>query len=208
MERALLHLLSIKAGSSVHREALIEALWPEADRDAGLHRLQVAVSSLRRLLSGGGMDGTQFLARHGDSYRLALPEGSVADILDLERAMQRSIVARAAGDSEAEQAALVAVMDSYAGPLLPADGPAEWVVGPRAEYQSMYTEAASRLAALHLQADDPQAAAEAARAGLAVDRYRDELWKLRIEASERAGNHAEAGQARRAYEAVLEEMGV
>ena len=51
MERALLHLLAARAGEQVHREALIEALWPEADPDAGLHRLQVAISSLRRLLA-------------------------------------------------------------------------------------------------------------------------------------------------------------
>jgi DNA-binding SARP family transcriptional activator len=72
----------------------------------------------------------------------------------------------------------------------------------------MYVEAGCRLAALHLQADDAQTSAEIARAALKVDRYRDELWKLLIEAAERAGNHAEAGQARRSYEAVLEELGV
>jgi hypothetical protein len=64
------------------------------------------------------------------------------------------------------------------------------------------------MASLLLEYDDPQASAETARAGLAVDRYRDDLWKLLIEASDRAGNHAEAGQARRAYEEVLEELGV
>ncbi len=51
MERALLHLLCMRAGEQIHREALIEALWPEAERDAGLHRLQVAISSLRRLVA-------------------------------------------------------------------------------------------------------------------------------------------------------------
>ncbi len=56
MERALLHLLAMRAGEQVHREALVEALWPEAERDAGLHRLQVAISSLRRLLATDNTD--------------------------------------------------------------------------------------------------------------------------------------------------------
>ena len=63
MERALLHLLSLRVGEAVHREALIETLWPDADPEAGLHRLQVAVSSLRRLLAGAGVDGQEVLAR-------------------------------------------------------------------------------------------------------------------------------------------------
>jgi DNA-binding SARP family transcriptional activator len=202
MERALLHILAIGGGKPFHREELIEALWPEADRDAGLHRLQVAVSSLRKLL------GADLVARDGDSYRLRLPERSDVDLWAFQAGMQRASAARAGGDTATEEEALVAVTDVYRGPLLPGDGPAEWVVGERSLLQSNYIETSARLAALRLQRDDPQAAAEAARSGLAVDRYRDELWKLLIEAAERAGNHAEAGQARKAYEAVLDELGV
>ena len=208
MERALLHVLSINPGECVHREALIEALWPDADGDAGVHRLQVAVSSLRRLLSSGGVDGTQILTRDGDAYRLALPEGSDVDLRNLERAMRQAATARGAGDTDTEEEALVTAMASYGGPLMPADGPADWVVGPRRQVQATVAEAAARLAALRLDRDDLQGAAEAARAGVEVDRYRDELWKLLIVASERAGHHAEAGAARLAYEAVLDELGV
>jgi DNA-binding SARP family transcriptional activator len=202
MERALLHLLAMRAGEPVHREALIEALWPEADPEAGLHRLQVAVSALRRLL------GADLIARDGDSYRLRLPKGADVDLWSFQVGMQAASAARAAGDNPSEETALAAAVDAYKGSLLPGDGPAEWVVGKRSALQGNFIEASARLATLRLQRDDPQAAAEVARAGLAVDRYRDELWKLLIEASERAGNHAEAGQARKAYEAVLEELGV
>ncbi len=208
MERALLHVLAINPGERVHREALIEALWPEADGDAGLHRLQVAVSSLRRLLSASGADGSQILTRDGDSYRLALPAGSDVDVRNLDHAMRRATTARGAGDTAAEEEALTAALASYGGPLMPGDGPADWVIEPRRQIQATVAEAAARLATLRLDRDDLQGAAESARAGLAVDRYRDELWKLLIVAAERAGHHAEAGSARRAYEAVLEELGV
>jgi DNA-binding SARP family transcriptional activator len=122
--------------------------------------------------------------------------------------MQKAQLARAAGDTAAEESALSAVLAAYGGPLLPGDGPADWVVADRGRFQATVAEAAARLASVRLQRDDHQSAAEAARAGLSVDRFRDELWKLLIEAAERAGNHAEAGQARKAYEAVLEELGV
>lgn len=208
MERALLHLLCVRAGELVHREELIEALWPEADPDAGLHRLQVAVSAVRRLLGVVGPERGQMLAREGDGYRLTFPPGSDIDSQNLAGAAQRAAQARASGDPPAESAALAEVLATYTGPLLPGDGPADWVVGWRDRLQATVVEAASRLASLRMQLQDPAGAAEAARAGVAVDRYRDELWKVLIDASEKAGNHAESGQARRAYEAVLDELGV
>jgi DNA-binding SARP family transcriptional activator len=208
MERALLHLLAMRAGEPVHREALMEALWPDADRHAGRHRLQVAISSLRRLLSSSPDPATRLLARDGESYRLALPEGSDVDVWQLEASLRRAAGARSAGEPATEKDALAAALASYGGPLLPGDGPAEWVVDRRALLQNATADAAGRLANLHLDSGDYQAASEAARAGLAMDRYRDDLWKLVITAADRSGHHAEAGQARRAYAAVLEELGV
>jgi DNA-binding SARP family transcriptional activator len=209
MERALLHLLAMRAGEQVHREALIEALWPEAQPDAGLHRLQVAVSALRRLLSPGQQNGQQpLLTREGDSYRLALPEDSDVDLWQVEANLRRAVTARQVGELDPEEDALAAALSAYGGPLLPGDGPANWVVGRRSSLQVGAVDAATRLASLRLQRGDPQGAAEVARIGVSLDRYRDELWKLLIEAAERSGHHAEAGQARRAYAAVLEELGV
>ena len=207
MERALLHLLASRAGERIHREALIEALWPEADRDAGLHRLQVAVSSLRRLLGAAAGDG-QLLSRDGDSYRLTLPQESDVDLWKLNRALRQSGQARSGRDRPGEKAALAEALAAYTGPLLPGDGPADWAAALRASLQAQVADAAGRLASLRLEDGDPQRAAEAARAGLAADRYRDELWKLLIESAEQSGHHAEAGRARQAYAAVLDELGV
>jgi DNA-binding SARP family transcriptional activator len=208
MERTLLHLLCMRAGERVHREELIETLWPEAEPDAGLHRLQVAVSALRRLLSPDPGGQSPVLAREGDSYRLALPERSEVDLWREDAALQRAATARARNDDDAEAEALADALAIYRGALLPSDGPADWVVARRDALQTRIADAAARLASLRLELGDVTAATEAARAGLGVDRYRDDLWKALIEAAERAGHHAEAGQARRAYAAVLEELGV
>ena len=208
MERALLHLLSVRAGTPAHRESLVASLWPDADGEAGLHRLQVAVSSVRRLISGAGVDGNETLARSGDSYQLVLPEGSKVDVTEFEQAVTRAEAARTAGDGAAERRALDDALAVYRGPLLPGDGPAEWVIEPRRWLVGLYSEATARLATLLLDDDDPRQAVRVARAGLAADRYRDELWKLLIDGSERAGNHAEAEQARRDYESILNELGV
>ena len=46
------------------------------------------------------------------------------------------------------------------------------------------------------------------RAGLEIDRYRDELWRLAITVAEQGGHHAEARQLQQSYEAMLTEIGV
>lgn len=206
MERALLHLLCLGAGSPHHRENLVSSLWPDADAEAGLHRLQVAVSSLRRLV--GRAAGRELVARVGDTYRLALPEGSVVDAARFEETASRSVIARAAGDLGAERAALEEAFALYKGELLPADGPADWVIEPRRRLTALYTEVCARLAAALLDEDQPREACRVARSGLAADRYRDDLWKLLIDGAERSGNHAEAEAARREYETVLSDLGV
>jgi DNA-binding SARP family transcriptional activator len=208
MERALLHLLSIQAGTGVHRESLVASLWPDADSEAGLHRLQVAVSSLRRLLGATGLDGNEVVARTGDAYRLAMPVGSDLDVERFQDAAARAETARTARDVAAERRALDEAFALYAGPLLPGDGPAEWVIEPRRWLVGLYADVTARLTARLLDDEDPRQAVRVARAGLSADRYRDDLWKLLIDSAEAAGNYAEAEQARRDYEGVLSDLGV
>lgn len=206
MERSLLHLLALRAGERVHREELIEAMWPEADPDAGRHRLQVAISSLRRLLSDGS-DSPTMLVRDGDTYRLSLPPESDVDIWHVEHELKAATAARSRSDDVAEAVAIGMALASYAGHVLPMDGPAEWAVGPRVRLQVALADAAARLSAIRRNSGDLSGAAEAARRGLEVDRFRDDLWRLLIDAAERSGHRAEAGKARQSYAEVLEELG-
>jgi serine/threonine-protein kinase PknK len=207
MERALLHLLAMRAGEPTHREILIEALWPASAPDAGRHRLQVAVSSLRRLLAAYEQYGT-LLAREGEAYRLAIGSDASVDVWQFDVHVRVAALARTAGEAAGEERDLAAALAAYGGPLLPADGPAEWVVAERARLEASAVDAAARLARLRLDAGTFAAAADAARCGLAIDRYRDELWNLLIEANQRSGHRAEAGRARRSYAAVLDELGM
>lgn len=208
MERALLHLLSVRAGQPTHREVLIAALWPDAGYDVGRHRLQVAVSAVRRLLDRAGVDGSALVARSGDAYVLAVGEDAEVDLLQFRHALSAAAGARQAGDEREEAEHLARAVYLYRGPLMPGDGPAEWVLEPRRALLADYTDATARLAALMLTAGDASGASRVARAGLAADRYRDDLWKTLIEAAEAAGNHAGAERARKEYEGVLAELGI
>ena len=207
--QVLLRLLAMRGGRPVHREALVEALWPQADQAAGMRGLQVAVSTLRRFLEpDAGRGQAVLLVREGHTYRLALPEGADADVVVFARALAEARAARAVGDPRRAERAFEQALDAYGGELLPEDGPAEWVVGERERCRAEAAEAATALAELQLARNATMSAALTCERGLAFDRYRDPLWRLLVEAYEHAGEHAAAERARRGYAAMLAELGL
>lgn len=204
--RSVLHLLALHAGRPVHREVLIEALWPEVDREAGARNLHTAVSALRSAIDPAlSRAGRSVLVREGESYRLALAEGAM-DLVRFERALTSARAARARGEAAAAISACRSALDEYAGDLLPESGPASWVVEERERLRGEAARAAEELAELLLAQGEAAAAAAAAERGLRIDRYRDALWTLLARAHAAAGNDAASARARREYERVLAEV--
>jgi DNA-binding SARP family transcriptional activator len=206
--RAALWLLSIHGGRPVHRERLIDALWPDADPVAGKRNLQVAVSSLRQALEPGVKRGSAALiVRDGDSYRLALEDNAEVDVNRFAAAMAEGGAHRR-DDPEAALAAYDDALGWYGGDLIPEAGPAEWIVSWRDARRLEAVEAAIAVAELRADRGEVRAVVAACDRGLSLDRYCDPLWRLQIDAYDAAGDHAAAVQARQAYRAVCEELGI
>lgn len=215
--RKLLHLLALHGGQPVHREVLIEALWPEAEPDAGARNLHVAVSAVRQLLGGDPCRGVVTIEREGEDYRLAPPapaqEGGPpvafdADVVTLASLAEEGQAREAAGDWQGAIAAFSGALAAHTGDLLPEDGPDEWVVRARDRFRAQAVDAARHLADLHLAAGQPVAAVRACELGLDIDPARDELWRRLQHAHFSAGNHAAAATAQRRYEQVLGDLGL
>ena len=201
--RALLHLLAIHAPAAVHREVLQEALWPDADPATAARSLQVGVSAIRGALLACGPWVT--VARVGDAYRLVAPDEAL-DLRRLERALAAARDVEARGGPAGER--YLEVLDCLDAELLPEDGPADWVVQRREQLRMLGVAAAVSAARGALAAGDHEGAVRACRAGLALDRYHDPLWRLLIETHQRAGDTGAASRDRREYEAVLAGLGV
>jgi DNA-binding SARP family transcriptional activator len=184
-------------------------LWPALPPAQATHSLQVAVSTLRAFLAPDMPRGSaRMVDRVGDTYVLTLPPGSRSDVHNVATALGVADRAARDGDAATERAALGSALGAYRGELLPEDGPAEWVVAEREHWRLRVSGAAARLAHLHLGAEDPRAAVEAARRGLEIDPYCDPLWRALIDGHLRTGDTAGAARARRDYVAVLRELGV
>lgn len=207
--RSLLRVLALHAGRPVHRDRLVDWLWPgEGDLRVGMRNLQVAVSALRQWLEPGVARGAAaIVVREADTYRLQLDQAAI-DLLEFDDLVAVGRHARAAGDADAAIAALDAALDLYRGELLADEGSAEWLFGERDRLQVAAGDASQlRAELLFAEGRVPDAIAEAER-GLRLDRYRDALWRLLIAAGEQAGDRAMVARNQERYATVLRELGV
>lgn len=207
--RSLLRLLALQAGRPVHRDRLVDSLWPaEADPRVGNRNLQVAISSLRQLLEPGVARGAAaVVVREGDTYRLGLAPEAV-DLSRFDAHLHAGRRARSEGDPQAAADHLARALDLYRGEVLVEEGAAEWVLTERERYRLEAGDASQSRAEILLGAGQPEAAAAEADRGLRIDSYRDSLWRLLIAAHERSGDPAAARRAEARYGAVLTELGL
>lgn len=209
--RSLLGLLAVHGGRPVHRDTILAALWPEVGEAAGRRSLQVGISGIRGCLDRGRAAGDttpSAVVRVGDAYALRLPGIAWSDIESLQQGLVIGREARRAGDLHAASEALAGALSAYGGEVLPEEGAPEWLIELRDQLRSAAATVAALLAQTQLDLGNPQSAADTAAAGVLIDRYRDDLWRLHVGALEHTGDTANLVRVRAAYAAVLAELDV
>ncbi|MEV4759042.1 BTAD domain-containing putative transcriptional regulator [Micromonospora sp. NPDC049559] len=211
--RTVARILAMTPGRPIHRDKLVEALWPDADPATATRRLHVALSTLRRFFEENlpAEYADRLLYRDGDAYLLAVPDEGYCDVAVLRDALERARRAHPADPGYLD--ALRTAVHSYGGDLLPEDGPAEWVVNERETLRRQAADAAARLAQAELDGlsgyeQASGAAVAMARRCVEIDPWHDAGWRLLIAAHGRAGNAAAAERARREYAEVLVSLGL
>ncbi|HEU4544221.1 MAG TPA: AAA family ATPase [Jiangellaceae bacterium] len=141
----LVKVLALAPGHRLHREQLIDRLWPDLTISEAAPRLHKLAHYARRAL---GDSRTSVVLR--DEAVALLPDAEVTvDVEVFERAAESAL---ADGDS----AVAAAAADLYRGPLLPDDRYEAWTDNPRERFHLRYLEllrAAGRWDAL--LAEDP-----------------------------------------------------
>ena len=207
--RTLLYLLALHADRPVHRETIMETLWPGAEPTAAARSLYVAVATLRRVLEPtASRRGFRFVPHEGDGYRLALPAGSLVDTIAFEEASAAAHAAHDRGRTDDVMRWCRVALENNRGELIPEAGPADWIDGPRESYRLEAVELATMLADTLSREGSYQAAASACLQGLVHDRFHDPLWRILIDAREADGDPAAADAARSRYRRALADLGL
>ncbi|HEU5433216.1 MAG TPA: AAA family ATPase [Thermomicrobiales bacterium] len=167
--RSLVKLLALAPGRQLHREQLLETLWPEQDPDAAANNLHKAVYIARRALEPdlAAARWSRYLHLQGDSLVLRPPGTLTIDIDEFERA---TATALRSGDPAAYDDAVAL----YAGDLLPEDRYEDWAAARRDELRACCLSLWLALAGLREARGEPAAAVEALRRLVADDPAHEE----------------------------------
>jgi len=168
--RSLLKLLALTPGYRLHREQVLDQLWPDLEPAAAANNLHQALHAARRALASIGIDAQE-------QPVLALQR----QILTLQPSMPLWVDA-AAFDAAARQAAEsddpdvgYRALDIYRGELLPEDPYEEWAVERREALREQHLLLLVRLAQLHENRQEYTPAIDVLRRAVALDPAREEV---------------------------------
>jgi DNA-binding SARP family transcriptional activator len=204
--RALLGLLLCARGP-VHREAIVEWLWPQLAPARGLAALHSTLYALRRAIEPGLSRGavSSLVITEGETYRLALGEADswdAAEFLALARDASR-------GTPRARLDSLGAAESAYTGQLLPEWPYERWSEARRAEVEDAYRDVLERLAEALVADGRPEAAAPRYRRLLALDPEREGWHRALMRVYAQGGERALALRQYHLCRAILRrELGV
>jgi DNA-binding SARP family transcriptional activator len=158
---SLVKLLALAPNHRLHREQVMEALWPELGRRAASNTLRQVVHTARRTLSLGA-EGSHYLASENESLVLC-PAGNLW--VDVDAFEEAAATARRAKEPATYRAAL----DLYGGDLLPEDRYETWAESKREELRQLYLALLTELAKLYEESDEHRPAIETLRKATAQE---------------------------------------
>ncbi|WP_392841734.1 BTAD domain-containing putative transcriptional regulator [Streptomyces sp. LN500] len=201
--RALVKLLAVSPGHSLHREQAMEICWPDSDAQAALGSLRVALHAARRAIE------PELAARASSSYLTG--EGTLLRldprtvVIDADQAETLAEEALAEGSAEALAAALAA----FTGELLPEDRYAPWAEARREQLSALCDRVRIALAEAHLADGETELATEVALRAVAAAPAEERAHRVLIDAFLRQGLRRQAvRQYHLCREALDAELGV
>jgi predicted ATPase/DNA-binding SARP family transcriptional activator/DNA-binding CsgD family transcriptional regulator len=196
----LIKLLALAPGHRLHRERVMDLLWPDLDARAAANNLNQVLHHARRTLAPANAPGA---SRH-----LLLREEQVALCpdaplwVDVETFQKASTVARRAREPAAYRAAI----ELYSGELLPEDRYEEWTESRRQELRRTFLALLLELAGLYEERgaeEDLAPAVQALQRALAEEPSNEEahVGLMRLYASS-----GRSGEALRQYARLSEAL--
>lgn len=144
---SLIKLLALSPSHTLHREQVMDVLWPTLTKGAASNNLRQTLHAARLALHPEPGIASRVLESSEERIALCPQEKLWVDSEAFEDAARG---ARRAKEISAYEAAL----DLYGGELLPEERYEEWAEGPRAHLRGIYLSLLSELASLYEQRAD------------------------------------------------------
>ena len=148
---AIVKLLALAPTHRLHREHLMDALWPDLDLAAQANNLRQMLLHARTHLEAAGMPKGLALRRDGDAVVLAPADLIWVDVHAFEDAVAQAWRAQAPATAQVALAL-------YAGDLLPDDPYEDWAEQRRTALRASYLALVERLGQVHAERGEWSAA--------------------------------------------------
>jgi predicted ATPase/DNA-binding SARP family transcriptional activator len=130
--RTVVKVLALSPDQRMHRDQLLELLWPGRGASAAANNLHQALHVARRQLTGPDEDGGVLVLR--DGLVLLRATGAVdTDVRDFRRLATQAWATGTVDD-------LAAAVGAYGGDLLPEDRFEDWTSGPRDDLRQAFCD--------------------------------------------------------------------
>lgn len=203
----LLKYLITQRGRAVHRERLIECLWPGVREPQGRERLKVTVYFLRRQLREAGVE-YELIETAEESYRLR-PEAFWLDVEIFEGRVRQGEVLEARGKAEEALRHYQDAEALYQGDYLEEERYSDWCAEERERLREIYLEMLMRMASLYAARGEYSDAAQVCRKALVREPCRESFHRALMEYLWRQGRRDEAlAQFERCRTLLARELGV
>jgi predicted ATPase/DNA-binding SARP family transcriptional activator/DNA-binding CsgD family transcriptional regulator len=195
---SLVKLLALARAHRLHREQVMDVLWPDHDLRSQANNLYRTLHVARRIL-GNGRVGTagRYLPLRGDVVSL-YPDGPLwTDVQAFEEA---SAYASSCGEPAAYRAAL----DLYSGDLLPEDPYEDWTLARREDLRRKYLDVLVEMALIHEERADHASAVAALRRAVSEEPVNEEAHRALMRVYARSGRRQQALSQYKQLEKALE----
>src|SRR5215216_6713529 len=144
---ALVKLLSLAPNHHLHREQVMDLLWPGSGRRAASNNLRQVLYGARRVLDHASNSHNRYLRLQDEQLTLC-PEGQLW--VDVDAFEEAALSARRSRAPAAYRAAI----ELYTGDLLPEDRYEEWAENRREELRQLYLALLIELAGCYEDCDE------------------------------------------------------
>ncbi len=159
---ALVKVLALAPSHRLHREQVMDLLWPDSGKRAAANNLRQVLYGARRILDPSSDSNKSYLSLQDEQLVLC----SGGDLwVDVDAFEEAAASARRSQDPAVYRAAL----ELYAGDLLPADRYEEWAEGRREGLRQLYLALLVELAGLYEERDEHGLAIEPLRTATAQE---------------------------------------
>jgi LuxR family maltose regulon positive regulatory protein len=178
----------------VHRDVLLEVVWPGVDPRVANNRLKVVAHHLRQICAPDpAQTYTPSPLQYRDGWYMlggAVPVWT--DVEAFEGAWRAGLHAEKTGRRDEARASFGQMERLYRGDYLEEDPYEEWTLLRREELKDLYLAALEKLAAYREEAGEIELASETWSKILAKDPYREDVYRRLMLCSAKRGNRGRA----------------